>query len=158
MTDTAAADAAAASAQELADLFEQPVTLELAGKALRIAPLTIRQTGRVASILKTIMASGEKAWELDIASLVADYCDQMIAVVAVATGEPEKWVGELRADDFVELATIVFRVNANFFLARVGPRLAAVAPVLGTVMTWGLDRGASSSRTSSSMDTATPPG
>ena len=142
---------------ELADLFAEPVRLEVAGKSLEISPLTIRQTGQVATALKKIVRTTEGAdvgRDLDIATLVVDHTEDMIRIVSIATREPEGWVAGLRSDDFTELATVVFRVNASFFLQRVMPKLAEIAPALNLILALGA--GLESSPTSESEVTQAP--
>jgi len=152
MTEKAAAGEAA-TVDELADYFENPVELDVRGTMVTLKPLTIRQTGQIAGVLRSILKDAEKRGEpvdLDVASLVADYSEQMIAVVAIAAEQPKEWVAKLRADDFVTLATLAFRVNASFMLSRLAPRLAEIAPALE--MAFGL----ASSRTSPAGGTPTP--
>lgn len=143
--------------QELSKLFAEPVRLEVAGKALGISPLTIRQTGQVATVLKKIVRTTEGAGvdrDLDVATLVVDHTEDMIRIVSIATREPEGWVAGLRSDDFTELATVVFRVNASFFLQRVMPKLAEIAPALHLIIALGA--GLESSPTSASEATQAP--
>lgn len=137
---------------ELEALFEQPTVLDVRGRQVTVKPMNIRQLGRAAAIVNRIVRESKaegRAANLDVASLVADHCDDVIAIVAVATGEPEKWISELRPDDFVDLATIVFRVNASFVLGRLAPRLAEIVPALGlmTLPAGGLISSPSSSST-----------
>lgn len=141
---------------ELAKLFADPARVEIAGETVEVRPLTIRQTGRVAAILRTVFGGSDgkrDPRDLDVAELVADHTEAMVDLVAVATGRPVDWVGGLRADHFVELAVVVFRVNGSFFVQCVAPRLAAV-PALLAALTGG--DGPTSSPTSPPVATATP--
>ena len=89
-----------------------------------------------------------------IATLVVDHTEDMIRIVSIATREPEGWVAGLRSDDFTDLATVVFRVNASFFLQRVMPKLAEIAPALNLILALGA--GLESSPTSESEVTQAP--
>lgn len=145
---------AAGDLQELGKLFSDPVKVEISGETVEVRPLTIRQTGKVAGILREIFAKrAQDPRELDIAELVGSHTEHMVEIVAVATGRPAEWVANLRTDHFVDLAELVFRVNGAFFVQCVAPRLAGVARAMAGL---GAGAGPTSAPTSSNTDTPTP--
>lgn len=101
-----------------------PVVLCIAGKEIPVAPIKVRNIpafARAAAPVMAAMASG------DLLAAVAEAGDELIAAVAIATGEPADWLGDLDADDFVRLAGAVIEVNADFFARKLAPAIAAAS-------------------------------
>ena len=58
--------------------------------------------------------------------MVASHADEVIEAVAVATGKPAEWVGDLMPDDLCFLALKIIEVNADFFAQRLAPGMEMV--------------------------------
>jgi hypothetical protein len=110
-------------AAELAALFPSERETRVGGEAITVQPLTIRQLGKVAAVLKRI---ADSASEFDIPSLVASHTEDVIEAVAAATDRPVEQIAGLRSDAFLALALDVFEVNADFFARHVVPLMERV--------------------------------
>lgn len=95
-------------------------SLEVGGKTLSFGPMRVRQIpGFVAALAPALhlITAGQ------LLAAVSAHGDALIRASAIASGEPEDWIGELMPDDFVRLVTEVIEVNASFFVARVMPAM-----------------------------------
>ena len=118
-------------------------TLPFAGEQITLKPLNVLQVIQISTVLKQVLPaldnvqallarfdSDEEAGAEEIAlvvSLLADYGMPLTEGVAIAIGKPVAFVQE--ADDFAGLVTLIaaiVRINFQFFLQQVGPRLAGL--------------------------------
>lgn len=122
------------SDQDILEPAEQApgTTVAFRGEQLVIRPLVM---GRIPAFVRAIqpilddLGSGE----LDMLALLARHGEQAIAAAAVATGQPETWLADAEADEFLALAHAIYTVNRDFFGERVAPRLSAMlAAITGT--------------------------
>lgn len=106
----------------------------IGGKNVTVAPLKVRQ------IPPFLRAAGPAAADLfsgDLAGALGRNGEALIYAMAVATGEPEAWLGDLDADEFLRLVGEVVEVNADFFAYRVTPALEATVAKLTQALTPG---------------------
>lgn len=102
------------------------------GKTLQITPLRVRQIPAFAAAVAPaagLLMSG------DVLKALAVHGDSMLQAVAVATGEPADWLGDLLPDDFIGLASVVVEVNADFFVQRLAPAIEAATAQLQRTLT-----------------------
>lgn len=125
-----------------------PCEVAVAGKAVAVSPLRVRQIPAFARHVAPVAAFLMNG---DLLAAVAAGGEDMVKALAVATGEPEDWLGDLLPDEFVALAAAVMEVNADFFVRRVAPALAAAGETMKTQMPTA---GETSSPSSSTTDTA----
>ena len=125
--------------------------LLVAGKTVACPPLRVRQipafTRAVAPILTPLLAGN---W----LSAVCEGGDELLRAVAIATGEPPEWLGELMPDELITLVAAVVEVNADFFVRRVLPTLNAAAATVQTTL--AAMPGTMPSPSSAPTDTASP--
>lgn len=130
-------------------------TVVIAEKSVTIRPMRLRQ---VAPVTRALARIPTDAWDavmaVDVLTL-GPHVDHLADALAAAIDEPMDWVLELEPDDFVDLATRVVEVNADFFVRRLAPRLTTVTARL-TAFGQILTPGSTPSSASSPTGTATP--
>lgn len=115
---------------DLKTLTREPARIEIAGEALAITPLRVKQIpGFVREIGPALagLSGGNPDW----ISLLGVYGDSLINAVAIAVGRDAAWVGNLELDDLLRLIAAVAEVNADFFAQRVAPLLDTVMARIG---------------------------
>lgn len=123
---------AAQGADELSLLAARPrrvtvytvdsVTDELVPKVVRVAPMTLDICADAMAAIRPIVETfGTAINGDDLPAIIAQHAGSARALVAVATGEAETYIGDLPFDQFLTLATVVWDVNYDFFVRRVGP-------------------------------------
>ncbi len=106
-------------AEELADLFPEPLRFTVGAEELEVWPLQISQFGKAAKLIRPIVKQFGDT--VDIYDLLAEHSDALIEVIAIAIGREATWVGSLRADHFINLAVAVTDLNRDFFARCVVP-------------------------------------
>jgi hypothetical protein len=109
---------------QLEQLLPEPALVKAGGLDIEIKPLTIGQIPKITKLLKGVplsldpetIGSGEY-W----LGLIGEHGDNIIEVVAVASGQDKNIVSGFPLDDFVKLAVKVIEVNADFFTRKVMP-------------------------------------
>lgn len=102
----------------------------IGGKNVTVAPLKVRQ---IPPFVRAIGPAFGPVASGDIAAAVGLHGEALIEALAIATGEPADWLGDLDADEFMRLVSEVVEVNADFFVHRIAPMLSAsVAKVTRT--------------------------
>lgn len=115
----------------------------ICGKNVTVAPLKVRQ---IPPFLRAAGPAAQALFMGDLAGALAVHGESLIHALAVATGEPADWLGELAADEFLTLLGEVVEVNADFFAHRVSPALTATVDKLSQALTAGATPSPSSSR------------
>jgi hypothetical protein len=130
-------------------LVPAPAVVEIDGELLEITPLRV---GELSAMLRAVGPFAEELiGEPDFLRLLTEHGEAVIEAVAVAARRPKEWVDRLLVDEAIRLATVVFEVNADFFVQRVVPAVQAAAARLNKA-----PAGAMPSSGSSASDTATP--
>ncbi len=105
---------------EFAAFPPQPVSLEIAGEALSITPIRV---GEVPALLAAIqpfadqLASAEPDW----LAILSEHGTGLLRTLSIASRRPQDWIESLPIDAAIALATVLFEVNADFFVQRVMP-------------------------------------
>lgn len=63
----------------------------------------------------------------DWLALISEHGEALINILALATRQPHEWIAALALDDAIRLASIVFEVNADFFIQRLLPSITEAA-------------------------------
>lgn len=128
---------------ELAVLLRQGTTLQIRDRHVRVAPISMKHLSPFARAVLPIAhaAAPVKDDTADLAGidfaranwleLVMWHGPDCIAAVALATGEPEEWLGELQPDEMVQLIAEVVAVNMDFFVKRLAPAIKAALGRIG---------------------------
>lgn len=110
------------------DVIAPPsTTVKFKGGDLTIAPLKVGQIPAFARAIKPI-ASAMGMTGLDVASIMmlfADYGENIIEAVSIASGVSQDQLNDSTADELVELASTILKVNADFFKGRLTPAILA---------------------------------
>lgn len=129
------------------DLVPPTRTVQVGGRDVVVDVLRMRQLpgfGRaIAEPLSSIVAG-------DYLTVVMQWPDQVTEALVIATGLDKDFLGNLRPDEFLNLASVVFEVNLDFFARAVLPAATAMGLTLRKAMLSNLPPASSSS------DTATP--
>jgi hypothetical protein len=121
---------------DLERIAPTPRKITVAGETLEVSPLRVRDLpamaralAPIATAIPAIASSANPTAALAQAASedVGRWIEAIISGVAVATGRPEEWVGELEIDELITLAGAVVEVNADFFARRVAPALTTAA-------------------------------
>ncbi|MGH8075624.1 MAG: DUF6631 family protein [Lysobacter sp.] len=104
------------------------------GTALEIKPLTVGQLPRMVRVARPVIDSVlalESLPDEDTGALVdfvLDMVDRhgeaMFEAAAIATGRDREWIERGDIGEFIDLAKVVFEVNRDFFVRKLGPLLA----------------------------------
>jgi len=113
----------------------QSVTVTVAGEQVSVQPLKVGQVPAFARASRGILQDLDKLSGAEgIMELLADHGDDLISAVCVATGMPVNVVQSLAMDEFVQLATAVVQVNADFFTRRLAPTVQfAISTMTGVL-------------------------
>ena len=99
-------------------------TVRAGGEDLSITPF---QVGDVPAVLRAVRSIepmfAAKDAPVEWMAIMAEHGDDLIDMVAIGTRKPVEWVRRLAMDDFLQLAAVVYRVNLDFFVQRLGPSL-----------------------------------
>ncbi len=106
----------------------------IGGKNVTVAPLKVRQ---IPPFVRAIGPAATQLFSGDLAGALGAYGDDLVRAVSVATDQPEAWLGDLDADEFLRLVGEVVEVNADFFGRRVAPVLEATVSKLSRSLTPG---------------------
>jgi len=104
----------------------QPQSIEIAGDTLTLTPIRVGEVPALLAAIKPIapqLMSGDPDW----LALLTDHGEAILDALAVAARRPREWVEGLALDDAVQLATVLFEVNADFFVQRVVPAIQRAA-------------------------------
>jgi len=136
---------------DLNTYFPEVRHLLIGGKSVSVAPLKVRQ---IPPFMRAIGPAAALLFSGDMAGALAWHGEELIQAVAVATGEPAAWLGDLDADEFLRLVGEVVEVNADFFAHRVTPALEATVAKVTRTLTPGATPSQSSSPAASPGETA----
>jgi hypothetical protein len=126
-----------------------PVTLEIDGQSIDITPIRV---GEIPGLLAAMQPFADHlSADPDWLALFCKHGESLISALALAARRERRWIAELSIDNAIRLATVVFEVNADFFVQRVVPAVKAAAARLAKA-----PAGAMPSTGSSAPDTATP--
>ena len=129
------------------DLIPPTRTVLVGGREVAVEVLRMRQLpgfGKaIAEPFPAIVAG-------DYLTVVLQWPDQVTEALAIATGLDKAFLGNLRPDEFLNLASAVFEVNLDFFARAVFPAATAMGMAMKKAMLSNLPPASSSS------DTATP--
>ena len=99
---------------DIESLFKPPVTVLVAGVAVEIRELTVRQLPpflrAAAPVLNAMAAPGG----FDLGGVMA-HTDAIVAAVQVATGVDPEWLATLPATELLTLLEGVVEANVDFF-------------------------------------------
>jgi hypothetical protein len=97
-------------------------TVTLAGEAVEVRPLTLRQVGPFARAMAPLDG-------VDLGDIMAVVrpTEEVVEAVAIATGRDREWLWGLSPVELITLAGIVVEVNARFFGATLLPALTQAA-------------------------------
>jgi hypothetical protein len=126
-----------------------PVLLTVGEDTLEITPIRV---GEVPALLAAVRPFADQvSADPDWLALLTDHGEALISALAVASRRERGFIEQLSLDDAIQLATVVFEVNADFFVHRVVPAVQqAAARVNGKLS------GATSSTGCCAPGTATP--
>lgn len=130
--------------EELKDLVPQAAEVRAGGELFEITPFKFGQIPKVMRIMGEAFASLQSE-EVPLEELLESAGDQVMDLVALATGKDRDWVAGLLPDEGLRLVTAVLEVNGDFFMRRLGPVLDDLKGALGGLKS-----------SSSSLPTATP--
>ena len=131
----------------LDDLIPPTRTIEVGGREVVVEVLRMLQIpgfGRaIAEPLSSIVAG-------DYLTVVMQWPDQVTEALVIATGLDKEFLGNLRPNEFLNLASVVFEVNLDFFARAVLPAATAMGLTMRKAML------SNSPPALSGSDTATP--
>lgn len=109
----------------------EPVTVEIAGETVEIAPLKV---GELPAFIRAIRPFAQQlTLEVDWLALFGERGDDLVSALALAIRRPRDWVAARELDEAIQLAEAVFEVNSDFFIRRLAPSIARVATRVETI-------------------------
>lgn len=131
-------------ATDLDVLVPEGKRISIGGEDLTILPIKLKHLPVILKALRTFIDTAKTdagVEKQDWLNIFAEHSDTLLEAMAIATGKPLSWVGDLDIDEGIEIATAVWEVNQNFFVDRVLPMLTRVlagptsSPVLSQAVT-----------------------
>lgn len=108
-------------------LNPQTIKVSVGGRELVVTPIKMKHLQAFAKAVQPVandlieVMNGDG----DFVALVAANADKLIDAVAIGSGASVDDIGDLNADDFVQLATAVVSVNTDFFVRNLLPGVRA---------------------------------
>jgi len=128
-------------------LFPEGKQVTISGEMVTVKPFTFGQFPKAAKLLQPVVALFSErgvlavgadglqvsdSWPVVIVSVLADGGESVIDLCAFVSGKPREFFDTVSLDEGAELAKAVFEVNADFFKARILPKLGVA---MDTVLT-----------------------
>ena len=105
-------------------------TILFGGVSYVLAPLTIAQLPPAARALRALgpqrLADAFGGDGQQLLDILAEHGEELVNLLAVASGIPVGKIGAAGPDEFVELAAAVIKVNTDFFTQRLAPAIRAL--------------------------------
>lgn len=106
---------------ELEKIFCDKKSLVINGENIEISPLYL---GEFPLMFKAIKPFVDKIGaDPDWISLMVDHGEDLLEALSIASRRPREWVNNLELDNAMMLASLIFEVNADFFIRRVVPSI-----------------------------------
>ena len=96
-----------------------PATVTVAGQAVEVRPLTLRQLGPFTRAMGPL-----EGVDVGDVMAIARHTEVVVEAVAIATGRDPEWLWGLPPEDLVVLAGAVIEVNGRFFSRTLAPAIA----------------------------------
>ena len=110
------------------------------GRQIKVTPLRMRQLPGFAAAVKPLLAdlgealkSGRMSRDT-VLTLIEEHTAQLVCLVSAATDVEAHELSEAQADEFLEIATAVLRVNLDFFVRSLLPTVARALPELDAAL------------------------
>jgi hypothetical protein len=116
----------------------------------RIAPVRVRDLPAFLAAVEPILRDVANG---DIVGALARHADAVIAATAIGAGVERAWLDEQDAETLVDLASRVLEVNADFFVRRLLPKIAAAAERVNLIASGGTNGSQDSSAPASAIGT-----
>ena len=116
---------------ELGAFFPEIRTETIAGKALSIPNLKVRQLSAFAKVSEPYMPLVVTA---DYMAVLTHHTEAACQAVSIVTGADVAWLMDLDPDDMLRLISAVYEVNFDFFARRLLPARAAAGERLMALM------------------------
>ncbi len=106
---------------ELEKIFDDKKSLVINGENIEISPLYL---GEFPLMFKAIKPFVDKIGvNPDWISLMVDHGEDLLEALSIASRRPREWINNLELDNAMMLASLIFEVNADFFIQRVVPSI-----------------------------------
>lgn len=115
------------------------------GEDISITPFVVGDIPAVMRLIRVIGPMFASDRDINWVDLMAEHGDALINLVSIGSRRSVEWVNKLGMDEFITLANLIYEVNLDFFVLRLGP-------ILRTAMM--ARNGPSPSAASSQPDTA----
>lgn len=119
------------AAAQLEKLSANPRELLVGGnvkETVRVRPLKFLELIRSTKHLVPILESLDKVTDAEgvsgVKELLLTAPEAMLEIAVICTDKPKEWFATLEADDGFEVFIAVYEVNHDFFVQRLGPKLA----------------------------------
>lgn len=120
---------------ELETIFPTGKQVNIGEETLNITPFKLGQINKVLKaaepmfvVFKTVDTNGtdEEVGSKIITELLLHCGDSIRDILAISVNKSVEWVDELEADKVIELLSVIFEVNKDFFIQKVLPMLKKV--------------------------------
>lgn len=112
--------------RDFASFPPQPQVVVIAGETLELTPIRVGEVPKLLAAVQPIASHLTQAAP-DWLALITQHGDAIVDVLAIAARRSREWVEALSIDDAVNLASVLFEVNADFFVQRVAPAIQSAA-------------------------------
>lgn len=120
--------------QEITQLFPQGKEVTLKGKKVVVKPFGFGKFPKVLRLLKDLKVEEESVPKdikdipaavrtMDVAALVVENSEKVVDLCVLAIDQPTAYFNDLPGDEGIELCQAIIEVNADFFVARLQPKL-----------------------------------
>ena len=109
-----------------------PVIVNLSCSALELTPIRLGELPRLLMVVRPLVS--ELTSDPDWLALLSQHGDAVLDLLAITTRRERAWINDLSLEDAVLLASAVFEVNADFFVAHVVPAIQGAAQRLAPTL------------------------
>lgn len=128
-------------AQELADLYPEPIVVELKAGSVTLRPLTIMELGKITRALSALFAALVGQEQFSLPALLEDHAAELVQFTAAVSGRDPAWIRRLSGGDFIRLTAKALEANDDFFVqcfdllsGQTGSKLARLLGGLGPML------------------------
>lgn len=113
------------------NLIPEVKAITVGGEQIIVSPFYFGQLPAVSKHIGAVTAAIHiKDGKVQLASLMSDAGEDVLAIAGIACGKPRAWFDTVKSDEGLEVVAAVLAVNLDFFAQKVSPKLADITRLL----------------------------
>lgn len=114
--------------KELEALQPNQIEVKVGGETIVVKPFKFKQLLQALRYLSEMTENMGFMDELGIFRLIAAHPEQVMGLIKLATDKPDSFFDDLEAEEGVDIALAVWKVNSDFFSQKLGPKMEKIMP------------------------------